>query len=85
MAQVVVSRQGALSGNVVLEDFALFINKVCGLTTEKGHCQPLKLLETDVADRSQNHLVGAVVVRHEVKNVLTLVAFHQLRGSQYVA
>ena len=85
VAQVVVALVAAAFRLVALEGLALFINKVCRLAAEISHGQFLELLEADVADGGQNHLVGAVVVRHEIEDVLPMEAFHQLGGAQYVA
>ena len=85
MAQVVVACFGAVFGYITVEDFAFCIYKVCRLLAEIFHGHALKLLEADVADGGQNHLVGAVVVGHEVEDVLPMEAFYQFSGTQYVA
>ena len=85
MAEVVVTGLSSVFWCVACENLSLFINNVCRLTAEIGHGQLLELLEADVTDGGQYHLVGAVVMRHEVEDVLTMEAFHQLCSTQYVA
>ena len=84
MAQVVLAFQGAVLWSVARERLALLINKVCRLLAEILHGHPLKFLERNVADGGQNHGIGAVVVRHEVEDVLPLEAFYQVSGAQDV-
>ena len=85
MAQMVVPFVDATFWLISFEDFAFLINNMCRLASEIGPCQFLELLEADVADAGQYHLVGAIVVSHEVEYILTVESFHQLGGAQYVA
>ena len=85
VAQVIVAFVVAAFGLVAFEGFAFFVDVVCGLASEVGHGQALKLREADTTDTGQNHLVGAVVVGHEVEDVLTMESFYQFAGTQYVA
>ena len=82
---MVVALGAAGFGLVAVEGLPFFINKVCRLAAKIVHDHPLQLLEADVADAGQHHLVGAVVVRHEVEDVLPAEAFHQCCGTQDVA
>ena len=76
MTQVVVAFVASVFWLVAREVHPFFINKVRWLASKIGHGHLLELLEADVADAGQNHLVGAVVVRHEGEDVLAMEAFY---------
>ena len=85
MAQVVVALQNAACRLVARESLSFPVSEVRGLFAKTSHGQALQFLEVDVANGGQHHLLCAVVVRHEVKDVLAHEPFYQLRGSQNVA